>query len=278
MLSFLNIFDSPHADRPKVEQTLLGEWVYEGRGISAVGARAMTLGEKVDPLMVARPGQEPVAVLLPVSEVAIEKKLHWAFQAGTEIDGEDGPLLQVPYSVWQEHAGEVVGPWLPEREGEGIDRSLAVYEREFRFAQEALETTRLARNCLVILATRLGRSRREVGEILGLSLGRVQQLNENPPAEVVKAVDELVEAAGLVAKNIGNGCCPRGEVPKPRPLTHEELARVIDSMLMLGLLEEESNGLRLTADGAALSSGSRPVAQRRRKGAGDRERAGDATG
>lgn len=278
MLSYLNIFlEAPQADRPTVGLSRAGAWEYEETGIPAVGARGLTLSEKLAPLMIGRPGEEPVAVLLPLYEVDRDPRLQWARQAGVELEGEDGPLLQVPFSLWQEHAEEIVGAWVPERDAEGIERSLAIAEREFRFSQQALEATRLIRNCIVVLASHLGRSRREVGESLGLSLGRVQQLSEDPPPEVVKVVEEVLEAATLVAKNIGDRPCPREDVPKPRALSSEDLDRVLDSMLLLGLLEEDADGLRLTADGLALDA-PRPAGRKQRKGAIDRERTSDATG
>jgi len=276
MASYLNIFvEPPNSDRPAVGMNRGGVWEYEGTEIPAVGARDLTLGERLNPLLVTRPDQEPVAVLLPVAEVENDPRLGWAWQAGKELEGEEGPFLQVPYSLWQEHAEEIVGAWLPERDAKGLDRRLAVAERELRFAQQALDAARLVRNCLVVFATHLGRSRREVGECLGLSLGRVQQLNENPPSEVIEAVDEMVEAAGLVAKNIGARPCPREDIPRPRAMSSEEHDQLIEIMLLLGLLEEGSDGLRLTADGASLSE--RPVARTARKGNRDRERTGDAT-
>jgi len=278
MPSLLNILlDAPLDQRPEVELSLRGRWNYEGTGIPAVGARDLTLGEKHNPFVVSRPGEEPVAVLLPATEVDEDPCLEWARDVGVEVQGPDGPALQVPFPLWQEHAEETVGAWLPERDAQGIERSLAIFEREFRFAQQAVDATRMVRNCLVVLATSLGRSRREVGESLGLSLGRVQQLNENPAAEVMQVVEQVLEAATLVAKNIGDRPCPREDVPKPRALSNEELDEVIHVMLLLGLLAEDADGLRLTSDGLTLLDTSSRAGRKQRKNAGDRERAGNAS-
>jgi hypothetical protein len=277
MLAFLNIFvEPPEADPPPVSPNRRGGWEYEGTEIPAVGAKDLTLGEKLNPLRIGRPGQEPIAVLLPASEVDGNPGLEWARQAGTELEAAEGPLIRVPFPVWQEHAEELVGAWLPERDAKGIDRSLAVAEREFRFAQQALEGTRMVRNCLVVLATQLGRSRREVGESLGLSLGRVQQLNEDPSHAVLEVVEELLEAATLVAKNVGPHPCPREDVPKPRALSHQQLDQVIRAMLVVGLLEESADGLQLTSDGLALIGSTPPVARQDRKKAADRKGAANA--
>jgi hypothetical protein len=278
MPSFLNILvEFPSADRPEVSAREDGRWEYRGTNIAAVGARGLTLEEKLSPLMISRPGQEPVAVLLPLAEVSSDPRLDWALAAGKELEGDEEPMLQVPFSLWQEHAQEIVGVWVPERDAKGVDKRLAIAEREFRFTQRAMEEARLVRNCLVVLATHLGRSRREVGETLGLSLGRVQQLNENPPPEVMAIVEELVMAVELLAKNIGRRPCPREDVPKPRALSREELDDVIELMLMLGLLKDGPDGLELTSDGITLVDVTGPVKRKELKSSRDRERAGDAT-
>ena len=279
MTSYLNIFvDTPQAERPPAEKNRRGQWEYEGTEIPAVGARDLTLGEELEPLTIGRPGEEPIAVLLPAFAVEANPRLEWARHAGKEFEGTEEKFFQIPFSLWQEHEEEVVGPWLPEHNARGLTRSLAIAEREFRFAQQALEASRLVRNCIVVLATRLGLSRRQVGESVGLSLGRVQQLNEDPPEEVVQVVEEVLEAAELVAKNIGVRPCPREDVPKPRALIHAELDGVIEAMLLLGLLEEAADGLQLTSDGATLIDASGPRKRKPVKTGKDRDRAGKASG
>jgi hypothetical protein len=269
---------SSDAERPAVVLEA-GSWEYEGTGIVAVGARDVTLGEAADPLMVGRRDQEPEAVLLPLSEIIKDERLNWALQAGTKLDDGFEPLFKVPWSVWQEHAAEPVRAWLPECDATGIDRSLAAAEREFRFAKQAADAAGLVRHYLVLLATRLGRSRREVGETLGLSTGRVQQLNENLPGDLAKEVEEFVSAAACVASAIGEGPCPRDDVPRPPELGSDELDQVVTSMLVLGLLEEVAGSLLLTDDGRSLidlapGAGAK---LREQKASADRERAGDAT-
>lgn len=269
----------PDDDRPAVVLDDAGAWHYEGTDIAAVGARDVTLGEAVDPLVLGRLGREPEAVLLPLSAIIDDQRLNWALQAGTKLDGGAEPLFEVTWSVWQEHAAEPIDAWLPECDAAGINRSLAAAEREFRFAKQALDAAGLIRNQLVVLATRLGLSRRQVGETLGLSTGRVQQLNEDPPSEVVEEVEEFVSAATLLAGLIGERPCPRDNIPRPRELGRDHLDELVGSMLTLGLLDEVADGLRLTDDGRALIDIPPGTGAKRKeqKTTADRERVGDAT-
>jgi hypothetical protein len=229
--------------------------------------------------VIGRIGQDPDAVLLPLSTIIGDQRLNWALQAGTKLDGGAEPLFKVPWSVWQEHAAEPIDAWLPECDATGVSRSMAVAERNFRLAKQAFDAAGLIRNQLVVLATHLGLSRRQVGETLGLSTGRVQQLNEDPPSEVVKEVEEFVSAATLLAGLIGERSCPRAGIPIPRELGSDQLDELVDSMLTLGLLDEAADGLRLTDDGRALidvpsGTGAKRKEQRTTT---DRERVGDAT-
>ena len=136
----------------------------------------------------------------------------------------------------------------------------------------------MLRQRLVVLAARLGRSRRIVSETLGLSTARIQQLSESPSAELLADVEEFVVAVTQVAALLGPGIRPRDELSPPRGLGGDEFDETIDSMISVGLAEEVAdNGLRLTEDGFALlekqGTKRKPV-----KSDQDRERAGSATG
>jgi hypothetical protein len=267
------LFDVPKVERPPVGLNERGEPEYGDSGIAAVGARTLTLGEAIDPLLVCRAGQrEPVAVQLPLSVFDEHPQLAPVLRSGTVIKSEK--LVQIPWPLWQEHAEQPVGLWLPERDAVGVDRILATAVRELRFAQHEAEARSFARNCLVVLETWLGRSRRHVAELADLSAARVQQLSDDPPREVT----EFLRVATLVAGLLGEEPCPRDDVPRPRDVDVEELDRVLDSMLAVGLLEEGPDGLGLTEDGLTLRDfGVRPKrVSRKRKRSGDGERAGDA--
>lgn len=277
MKSFAHNPVAPTSERPGVALDESGSWKYEGTEIPAVGARDVTLAESVNPRRIVRVGEEPEAVLLSLSEVEADPRLLWAVEAGKRVNGDDEPEYKVPFAIWQEHAGQPVGAWLPERDGSGLDRSLALAEREYRFAKRALEDAGALRQYLILLAARLGRSRRVVGETLSLSAARVQQLSEAPSDEMVADVDEFVASATEVAVLLGSGTVPRDKLPRPRALGGDEFEEIIASMIFAGLAEEVTgDGLKLTEDGLALlrakSGKRRPV-----KGDQDRERAGSAT-
>lgn len=269
------LFYVPKTERPPVELNERGEPEYGNSGVAAVGARNLTLGEAVDALHVRRPGEsEPVAVQVSASVVADHPPLEPVLRAGIMIEAEPEPMIQIPWPVWQEYAEQPVGLWLPERDAVGVDRALAIAVREFRFAKHEIEARGFVRNCLVVLGIKLGRSRRHVAELADLSVGRVQQLNDEPPAEVT----EFVRTATLVTGLLGEKPCPPEDVPRPRDLNAEELDGVLDSMIAVGLLEQGADGLRLTEDGLALREfGERPRRTRKgKKRSGNGERAGDA--
>jgi hypothetical protein len=274
--SYLKSPPQTTAQAPRVIRDGSGNWHYEGTDVPAVGARDITLAEVINPRVIARSDGDPEAVLLSLTEIESDQRLLWALPAGTRLDGDAEPLYKIPWEVWQEHGPEPVSAWLPEWHGTGLDRSLATAERECRFAKQALDEAAARRLTLVLLADRLGRSRRVVGKTLSLSAARIQQLNESPPEEIVRDVEGLLDYARRFAILIGTGACPRDELPRPRDLGADEFAEIIDSMIAAGLMEEEAKGLRLTKDGRTLleeKDGRRkPVKSDR-----DRERAGDAT-
>lgn len=274
MKSFADIPLTTPGDRPPIVLDESGSWKYAETEIPAVGARDVTLADVIRPRKIARAGDEPEAVLLSLTEVESDDRLHWVFKKGKRLNGDEEPQYKVDWPIWQEHAAEAVGAWLPEWDGSGLDRSLALAERRWRFAKQALDDAGTLRQYLVILAARLGRSRRLVGETLGLSPARIQQLNEAPPAAVVSQVDEFLAASTRVAASMGAEAYPRDEIPRPRDFGIDQFEEVIDAMVAVGLVEESAAGLRLTGDGRALLEAKehRPV-----KSGRDRERAGSAT-
>jgi hypothetical protein len=276
MVSFAKSPLQPLAERPLVVMGESDAWLYADTEIPAVGARDITLDEAIKPDCLGRPGEEPKAVLLSLTEMESDKRLHWAFEVGTRLNGDEEPLYKVDWAAWQEHAGKPVGAWLPEWDGQGVDRPLALAERQWRFVKQALDDAGVLRQYLIVLATRLGRSRRLVGETLGLSTARIQQLHETAPPEVVADVEDFVRTASRVAEQLGGESWPRAELPRPDGLGSDEFEEVVASMIAVGLIEEATKGLRLTNDGWTLiaekDQKSKPVMTDR-----DRERAGNAT-
>jgi hypothetical protein len=266
----------PAEERPQVARGQSTDWTYAETEIPVVGAREITLAEVAKPRIVARAGEKPEAVLLSLSEIEADPRLLWAVEQGKRLNGDDEPEYKVPYAIWEEHAAQAVGVWLPEWDGDGVDRSLALTERRYRFAKQALEEAAVLRQYLVVLAARLGRSRRAVGETLGLSAARVQQLSETPSDGMVAAVEEFIGSATLIAGLVGSDACLRDELPRPRTLGSDEFEETIDSMISVGLAEEVGkDGLKLTEDGLALLK-TKGTKHRATYGGQDRERARNA--
>ncbi len=277
MRSFANSPLVPANKRPSVALDESGSWLYEGTEIPVVGAQDRTLAEVANPRFIARAGEEPEAVLLSLSEIEADTRLLWAVEKGKRLNGDQEPEYKVPYAIWQEHSGEPVGAWLPEWDGSGLDRSLALAEREYRFAKQALEDSGTRRQYLIVLASRLGRSRRGVGDTLGLSAARVQQLSEAPSDAMLADVEAFVGFATVIAAQLGADTCPRDELPRPRTLGSDEFEEIIASMISAGLAEMVvEDGLRLTEDGLALleTAGADPSPVTSDQ---DRERAGSAS-
>jgi hypothetical protein len=266
----------PLTERPLVALDESGAWKYAETDIPVVGARDVTLGDAIHPLVIARSGEEPEAVLLSLTEVESDDRLHWVFKAGTRLNGDDEPFYKVDWPTWNEHAASPVDAWLPEWDGSGLDRSLALAERRWRFAKQALDDAGVLRQYLVVLAARLGRSRRVVGETLSLSPARIQQLNEAPAAEVLADIDEFLASATRVATVMGLDVYSRDELPRPRDFGIDELEEIVDSMVAVGLMEETPEGFELTGDGRALLE-TKDVKRKPVDGDRDRERAGNAT-
>jgi hypothetical protein len=275
MKSFANSHLVPAIERPQVAPGEAGGWVYTDTGIPAVGARDISLGEAVNPREIVRSGEKPEAILLSLTEIESDRRLHWVLEAGTRLNGGDEPEYKVSWAAWQEHAAEPVGVWLPEWDGAGLDRSMALSERHYRFAKQAMDDAGVLRQYLVVLAARLGRSRRIVAEKLGLSTARIQQLNETASDEIVADVDEFVTAAARVAALLGREGSPRADLLRPRDVGADEFEEIIGSMIATGLAEERAEGLRLTDDGLSLVE--MKVKRKPVDSDVDRERAGNAT-
>jgi hypothetical protein len=277
MKSFANTPLIPASERPSVVFDDSAGWKYDGTDIPAVGARDITLAEAANPRTIARAREEPEAVLLSLSEIEADTRLLWAIKEGKRLDGDEEPEYKVPFAIWQEHAGQPVGAWLPEWDGSGLARSLALAEREYRFAKRALEDAGALRQYLIVLAAYLKWSRRVVGDNLGLSAARVQQLSEAPSKEMLADVEEFVGSATQIAALLGSGTCLRDELPLPPIFGRDELEEVIASMISAGLVEEVAgDGLKLTKDGLALLM-VKGVKRKPVKSEQDRERSGSAT-
>jgi len=100
----------------------------------------------------------------------------------------------------------------------------------------------------------MGKSRRDVGETLGLSTGRVQQLNDDPPAELVAEVDRFIRDAMQIAAVLETRPSSRDEVPSRHGLGSDRVDEVVMDMLALGMLVETPEGLKVTDIGQIVSA------------------------
>jgi hypothetical protein len=271
----------PAADRPALVLDESGTWRHPESGVAAV-ARHRRLAEVVKPRVVARDGNAPEGVLFSLSEIVADARLNFAMQAGERLDGGDEPRFLVSWDVWLEHADEPAEAWLPEHDAApGIDRYLAATERRWRFAKKALDDAGTDRTWAILIATRLGRSRRDVSETIGLSSGRIQQLNEDPPPELRRALDRFVDDAAEVVELVSSESHRSRGFDAPREIGSDRFDELVREMLALGLLEETSGRVAVTEDGRSLAAAQLTRRGRgraaRRHGVG-RERAGDASG
>ena len=218
--------------------------------------------EIVDVRVVARPGREPDAVLLARSEVEANPSLAWLPECGQLLRSESGDQYEVQWPVWRERAVASVGVRAPERDSRGLKRRLAIDERSVRFARWQLERMTEGRARTIAIASGLGMTRREIGELLGLSAGRVQQVLEDLPPILRSEVDHLLRDVLKVLRHLGS-----------RSSDVEDLARssgvgsdAIDELVSLGLLGRDGSLISVTDAGEQAELHLRT--SKRRAGAG----------
>jgi hypothetical protein len=122
---------------------------------------------------------------------------------------------------------------------------LAVEERELRFARRRLESLIEQRATTVALVSALGMTRREVGEVTGLSTGRVQQVLDDASPVLRAQVNRWLSDALHVLRDIGARSVPRGSVSLP-PGSEVTL---LDELADCGLISEDAGQLSVTEAG-----------------------------
>jgi hypothetical protein len=215
---------------------------------------------------------EPEAVQVTLSEVVADSRLNWVLQAGTRLDGGAEPRFEVPWAVWQERASAPVDAWLPEVDGEGVERALAALEHRYRLAQRAQEEAAAARARMVAVAGRVGFSRRDIARTIGVSAARIQQLHREAVADHGEELDAILDDARVLTLMFGHDGTPTppDEVVAPRGMGVDRCEEVLAWMVEHGLLERVGEGLVLTVGGRMLSNN---VGERLTPRAGDgRER------
>jgi len=235
-----------------------GKWRYLDANVLAVGPHAVLLEEALRPKVIGVEGERPEVVLISLDDIVENSNLNWALQAGERwtmpsVAGEPEQVyFATTWETWLEHASEPVSVWLPERDGEGIIRRLALVERELRFLREATEEVGGHRGFLVLLAAEIGLTRKEIGELIGLSTGRVQQLCDDAgPDDRQLVTTVLAESRELLALTGVDGPVDSPLDPRLRPPAWgpDKLDEVVATMVACGLLEETSEGLEVTTSG-----------------------------
>jgi hypothetical protein len=222
-----------------------GVWCYSGTDIAVPGAVDRTLDEIVDVRVVARPGQEPDAVLLARSEVEGNPSLAWVPELGRLLCGQSADQYEVPWPVWQERAVASIGVRAPERDSDGLKRRLAIDERSVRFARSQLEQMTEIRARTIAIASGLGMTRREIGELLGLSAGRVQQVLEDLPTILRSEVDHLLRHVLKVLRHLGSRSGSIEDLTSSLDID----VRAIDELVSFGLLTQRGSLIGVTDAG-----------------------------
>jgi hypothetical protein len=223
-----------------------GTWNYRETDIPVVAAEDVTLNEQIAVRQVARLDRTPEAVLVSAREIVENDALAWVRSRGRRLRSDDGDeLFEVPWAVWQEHAATPVGVRAPERDASGLAQLVAIEERELRFARREAELRAERRARYVAIMASIGMTRREIGQCIGLSTGRVQQVVEDLPASVRAEVDELLRDALRVLRQVGPRSIPRDEVELPA--SRDEA--LLDELVAYGLLEQDGGVLHLAEAG-----------------------------
>src|SRR5581483_903611 len=236
-----------------VEQDESGQFVYVGSPVQAVGAKPRTLTEAVTPRLLVRDDQ-PESVLISLSEIQADSRLNWVLQSSKRLHGDDDEFFVVPWEVWQERAAEAVDAWLPERDGDPLARRLALAERAMRMCRYETELAGRFRVQMIVAATQLGMNRRQIGEVLGLSPARVQQLYDDAQPEEVAAVKRALAGARVLLEAMPDQVTV-GKLSRPEGWGADEFDEVLAACENFGLLERDAESLQVTDLGRALREG-----------------------
>jgi hypothetical protein len=229
------------ADELAAERHDDGRWYYAGTSIAVPGAVDLSIAEVVGVREVWL-GDEPQAILVSEDELAKHPELAWVPPAARrELRSGASVEFEVAWAVWQEHAASVVGVRAPERDGSGLARALARSEKDLRFARHEVDLAADRRARLVSIASALGMKRREVGELVGLTAGRVQQLIDELSPAGHHDVAGFLNTALLVLRSVGPNEIERSALPAPGDL--------VDEMIDLELLFERSDHVGVTTAG-----------------------------
>jgi hypothetical protein len=231
----------PGVDGVDFERGEDGVWRYAGTGAQIPGAVDVTLGDVVTARQVARPGREPEAVLVSLTEIIEDPRLSWALEKGKRLSGGDDELFFIAWPTWQEHVGDPVGVHAPERDADGLDRMIAKRERDVRLRRHELERATEARQVMVGVASGLGITRRHVAELIGVSTGRIQQLIDDVPRRVQLEVERILRDGPVILKMIPAEPIERDAIDTPKDWDRLQVSEMLDRLVSLGLLSADES-------------------------------------
>lgn len=177
--------------------------------------------------------------------------LKWCIEAGEPMYGPNGRLKEVfvPYEIWTEKDRVPGALVAPEHSPDDAKRKLALAERNYREADQALEEAAEARaDVLRLLAGRL--TRQQAREITGLSVGRIQQLIRRE-----KLTELEVGVLGILDVKGGRSAGSVQELAQKQfPRTGASaIDGVLRELVTRGLVKAGGETIRLTREGRALA-------------------------
>jgi hypothetical protein len=261
---------SPGVDGVDFERGEDGAWRYAGTAALVPGAEDLTLGDVVKVRLIARPGEEPEAALVSLTEITKDRRLAWVLHKGTRLSGGDDELFSVAWPTWQEHVGEPVDVLAPERDADGIDRAIAIRERTVRLLRHELERATEARQVIVGVASGLGVTRRHVAELIGISTGRIQQLVDDAPRRVQLEVERILRDAPIILELVHDEPLARDRLQPPKGWDRSQVSEMLAQLVSLGLLADK-DGTSVSRTGAGDQALRFLHAKRRRRSGADLE-------
>jgi hypothetical protein len=219
-----------------------GVWRYANTPVEVPGAKDRTLADVVRPRQIGRLGDAPEAILVSLTEVKENPRLRWVLDHGTQIRLDDEEQFWVQWALWQEHADDPVAITAPERDGDDLERHLAEVERRIRFTRRGLDLLTSQRLKSIVAASLLGMTRRGVGETVGVSTGRVQQLVDDLSPDAREEIESILDAGALLATLLPPDTpIDRDAIEPPADWDRLNLSAALDDLVELGLLKQDAD-------------------------------------
>lgn len=245
-------FESATVDGVHYVRDQKGVWRYADTWIPVPGARDLKLSERFETKdVVSRTGDIERVVVSGDSIRESPELLEWCVEAGEPMYGADGELKEVfvPHEVWTKRDRVPGALVAPEHSSDDARRQLALVERRYREADQALEEASEARaDVLRSLAGLL--TRQQARRITGLSVGRIQQLIRRE-----KLTELEVGILGILDVKGGRSAGSVQELAQKQfPRTNTSAIDVVlQELVARGLVKAGGETIRLTREGRAMA-------------------------